>query len=73
MAASGTGRDDAGGASVGVRRCSLRSQGSVVEDCADPVAVSAKHPGQDEGEFGKRVLLSAARATDHHGRRSVED
>ena len=30
-------------------------------------------PGQDEGEFGKHVLLSAVRAADHHGRRSVED
>ena len=48
-------------------------QRAVVENGADPVAVSAEHPGQDEGEFGKHVLLPAARAADHHGRRSVED
>ena len=73
VAASGAGRDDAGGAGVGAYRGSLRSRGSVVEDGADPVAVSAEHPGQDEGELGKHVLLPAARAADHHGRRSVED
>ena len=60
MAASGAGRDDAGRAGV-------------VEDGADPVAVSAEQPGQDESELGQHVLLSAARAADHHGRRSVED
>jgi hypothetical protein len=74
VAASGARRDDAGGAGVGGHcPCSLRSQGSVVEDGAHPVAVSAEHPGQDEGEFDKHVLLSAARAADDHGRRSVED
>ena len=60
VAASGAGRDDAGRAGV-------------VEDGADPVAVSAEQPGQDEGELGEHVLLAAARAADHHGRRSVED
>ena len=74
VAASGAGRNDADGAGAGAcRRCSLRSRGSVVEDGTDPVAVPAEHPGQDEGEFGKHVLLSAALAADHHGRRSVED
>src|SRR5512133_2038743 len=60
MTAPGAGRDDA-------------CPAGVVEDGTDPVAVSAEHPGQDEGEFGKHVLFSAARAADHHGRRSVED
>src|SRR5215212_9519697 len=60
MTAPGAGRDDT-------------CRAGVVEDGTDPVAVPADHPGQDEGEFGKEVLLSAARAADHHGRRSVED
>jgi len=60
MTAPGAGRDDT-------------CPAGVVEDGADPVAVSAEHPGQDGGQFGKHVLLPAARAADHHGRRSVED
>ena len=60
VAASGAGRHDAYAAGV-------------VEECADPVATPAEQPGQDEGEFGQHVLLPAARAADHHGRRSVED
>ena len=38
-----------------------------------PGCRSAEQSGQDEGEFGKHVLLSAARAADRHGCRSVED
>src|SRR4029453_4834310 len=60
MTAPGAGRDDT-------------CPAGVVEDGTDPVAVSAEPPGQDEGELGKPVLFSAARAADHHGRRSVED
>src|SRR5215211_4398898 len=45
----------------------------VVENGTDPVAVAAEQSGQDEREFDKHVLFRAARATDHHGCRPVED
>ena len=68
VAASGAGRDDAGGSAP---HGSLAR--GLVEDGADAVAVSAEQPGQDERELGQHVLLAAARAADPHGRRSVED